>query len=343
LIISGESSDKLVKELLSRYGKTNAKTLSRKELGLDEATFKALDTNGDGVLDAEELAGFAKRDADLELSVRVGRQRDKVDLITSKDKPSPLADILRTSKEGTVLDLGTTWIDLTAGPPAPYATVGPQQVRQNYKGLFETADKAGKGQLDRTAFEEIQGFRGMFKIVDRDSDGKVTEREMFDFLDQIQSYQTRAKASCVLLTYGDQGSGLFDLLDGNRDGRLSIREMRQATKILEILSHNSDGEIRRSELPKFMRLQASLGGIGNTQLPPRFANMARVVRAPPQPPVRSTAGPMWFRKMDRNGDGDVSRREFIGTDEEFAAIDTDGDGLISLEEAEKYDAKMRKK
>jgi hypothetical protein len=46
--------------------------------------------------------------------------------------------------------------------------------------------------------------------------------------------------------------------------------------------------------------------------------------------------------MDRNGDGDVSRREFLGTDEEFKRIDTDGDGLISVEEAEKYDALMRK-
>jgi hypothetical protein len=37
--------------------------------------------------------------------------------------------------------------------------------------------------------------------------------------------------------------------------------------------------------------------------------------------------------MDRNRDGDVSRREFLGTDEEFRKIDTDGDGLISLQEA----------
>src|SRR5207302_1142297 len=60
---------------------------------------------------------------------------------------------------------------------------------------------------------------------------------------------------------------------------------------------------------------------------------------PPQPP----RGPAWFVKMDRNGDGDVSRREFIGTDEQFKAIDTDGDGLISVEEAEAYDKKMREK
>src|SRR5262249_28999813 len=52
-------------------------------------------------------------------------------------------------------------------------------------------------------------------------------------------------------------------------------------------------------------------------------------------------GPLWFRKMDRNGDGDVSRTEFPGKKEEFDAIDADGDGLISLEEAEAWDKKMR--
>jgi hypothetical protein len=30
----------------------------------------------------------------------------------------------------------------------------------------------------------------------------------------------------------------------------------------------------------------------------------------------------------------VSRAEFLGTAEDFAAIDTNGDGLISVEEAE---------
>jgi len=47
--------------------------------------------------------------------------------------------------------------------------------------------------------------------------------------------------------------------------------------------------------------------------------------------------------MDRNGDGDVSPTEWLGSKEDFDAIDTDKDGLISLEEAEAYDARARNK
>jgi hypothetical protein len=46
--------------------------------------------------------------------------------------------------------------------------------------------------------------------------------------------------------------------------------------------------------------------------------------------------------MDRYGDGDVSRREFPGSDELFKKIDTHGDGLISLEEATRADELFRK-
>jgi hypothetical protein len=46
--------------------------------------------------------------------------------------------------------------------------------------------------------------------------------------------------------------------------------------------------------------------------------------------------------MDRNRDGDVSRREWLGSEELFRQIDTDGDGLISAEEADRFDARYRK-
>ena len=47
----------------------------------------------------------------------------------------------------------------------------------------------------------------------------------------------------------------------------------------------------------------------------------------------SAAGPVWFQKMDRNHDGDVSRREFLGPRDQFDRLDRDDDGLIDAAES----------
>jgi hypothetical protein len=46
--------------------------------------------------------------------------------------------------------------------------------------------------------------------------------------------------------------------------------------------------------------------------------------------------------MDRNGDGDVSQGEFLGSSQQFRRLDSDGDGLISLDEARHADKELRK-
>jgi EF hand len=56
---------------------------------------------------------------------------------------------------------------------------------------------------------------------------------------------------------------------------------------------------------------------------------------------RPMKGPPWFQAMDKNGDGFVSPREFLGPPELFRQLDRNGDGLISVEEAEQADAKRR--
>ena len=54
-----------------------------------------------------------------------------------------------------------------------------------------------------------------------------------------------------------------------------------------------------------------------------------------RPRGRPAAGPAWFRRMDRNRDGGVSRREFLGTREQFERLDqATATALVSPVEAD---------
>jgi hypothetical protein len=48
----------------------------------------------------------------------------------------------------------------------------------------------------------------------------------------------------------------------------------------------------------------------------------------------SLAGPEWFRRMDRNQDGELTWREFLGPRSAFEQLDRDDSGWIDAPEAE---------
>jgi hypothetical protein len=104
----------------------------------------------------------------------------------------------------------------------------------------------------------------------------------------------KAAAGVVSLTAVPGPVGWFDRLDTDRDGQLSVAELRCAR---EILAGSSPGDTGVSLI-----------------LVPGLAK-------PPVVPLTRTftrdAGPAWFRAMDKNGDGYVSPREFLGTPEQF--------------------------
>src|SRR5207302_8023520 len=64
----GKAPPELVQRMRDRYGASEGegKGLTRKDLGLDESTFAALDANQDGVLDDKEIESFVKRPPDVE-------------------------------------------------------------------------------------------------------------------------------------------------------------------------------------------------------------------------------------------------------------------------------------
>jgi Ca2+-binding EF-hand superfamily protein len=237
------------------------------------------------------------------------------------------------SEDKMGLTLGNVRINVVPRPALRYGT------EQYLMDLFNQVDAGKKGfitrkQVDPQAFTFL---RALFDLADINGDGRLTRQELKTYLD----LQKTAAGVQMSLRLVPTGQGLFQILDANGDGRLSIREMRNAWARLAEFDQDGDGCIARNELPHHFRLTVTDSPSGAAAGPVPVA--ANRMNAGTPAPARSTRGPLWFRKMDRNGDGDVSRKEWLGSKEDFDRIDTDGDGLISVEEAEAFDALVRKK
>jgi len=345
----GASRLELARQLQQRYakgdrsGRTPTK-LKAADLGLDPATFARLDVDGDGFLDTEELARFAQRTPDLDLTIDLGG-KPSVALVKHG---APLEAHVRAGKAGVLmLELDGTRLDLTGLATGRVGNAeAARQTRQQFLAEFQRADRDGNGYLDMAEAMANPLYRNLFKVMDRDGDGKLFPKEVLAYLDATQEMQAAARAGCASVAVSTEGKGLFEMIDTDGDGRLSVREMRNAVQLIAELDRDGDGCVSKAEIPRCSVATFRTGPAGRDDLGSYQQAQTLIVRGQArrqQPPAKAPRGPEWFRKMDRNGDGDVSRREFLGTDEQFRAIDTDGDGLISVEEAEAYEKKVREK
>jgi Ca2+-binding EF-hand superfamily protein len=195
--------------------------------------------------------------------------------------------------------------------------------------LFRQADPSNRGHvlLDDLKGREQYPLRMLHRPADCDGDGRLTAGE----LEQYLALRDRAAAGMVTLAVLPRQRGWFELLDRDRDGRLGRRELRRAWEALAGPGTSSTDTLPLTDLktPAF-----------HLTLVPGPARPPGVVLAPPLVPRR---GPAWFLALDRNGDGDLSWREFAGTQKQFRYYDRDGDGLISAEEAVAGDARLQEK
>ncbi len=148
-------------------------------------------------------------------------------------------------------------------------------------------------------------------LVDRDHNHEASQQE----IDRWLALQRRLIHGQLMISVY-YGGGLFELLDSNHDAGLSIRELRTAWQNLESASCISENLFEAALVPNVVFLIASQG---------YPTDLAR----------KSSASELeWFRQMDRNADGDVSRREFTGSPAAFSRLDRDRDDLISAHEAD---------
>lgn len=323
----------VARQVMQRYDKNKNKSLSREEIGMTTDSFDRLDTNKDGELDVVELLRWIIAKPDAEVFVRLGHIDDNCDPIAAKDEKNPA--LSRKANNTIAYSTPDHCVNLVAAAsvPAPSASSARQVIIEQ----FETIDRKGKGFLTKNQLQKSQFYNlhAILSVADRNRDECLDLEELNAWLDLTTSGE-----NCrISVTLAASGRGLFQLLDADQDGRLSLRELRTAWKRLTPYDRDHDDAIRCEEIP--LQYQVVL----NPGAPNYFAGQFGGVQTPPGTMSMSVAprrGPLWFRKMDRNGDGDVSQREFLGSRDDFRRIDTDGDGLISFEEARRADAARRK-
>ena len=330
----GTLPETFAEQILLRYDKDKNLRLTKAESGLDDETFAALDRNKDNELSIVELMNWRDLPPDLTFDLTFSTKQSEcvTKLHNGPDgKPAPMASLVKTGESGSsYIRIGQQQLEL-----GTLASIGVQfNQARNFLFTFEQADPENKGYLTEKSIAgpQYQFLRIIFDVVDRNGDGKMTKQEYLNYYELQQSFQGLPLG----VTHVTQTPSLFSMIDENRDGRLSIREMRNAWERLKNLEPGNAEFITRAALQP----QATIRYCRANQIfqAVNFNNYNPTVVAP-------TKGPAWFRKLDRNADGDLSRNEFPGMDEDFDKLDTNKDNLISAEEADEADkrAKAEKK
>ena len=334
---------KLAKEVLALYDKDKSGKLSPAEIGLPKEVFDRYDADKDGEWSAVELLRWMVFAPDVETAIRLGEVPDKdglLDLVNAPDAAGKDGVAVRkTAVNAASVGMNDALISLIRGGGAGRYGQLTDGVYQGYDQQFQQIDKDDKGYVtrDQLAGGQSPTLYAAFPIIDRDGNGRLTEEELKAWV----ALATDSVGAVPTISVADNGRALFEMIDANSDGRLTIRELRGAWARMAPYDRDHDEAISREEIPQQFQLTVAENDLDPNAAPqgPMQVQMA----APAPAPARVERGPLWFRKMDTNGDGDVSPREFLGSPEDFRRIDTDGDGLISLDEAEAFDAQARGK
>ncbi len=306
--------------LIKKYDRNHDNKLTADELGWDAERVKTLDRDGDGKLDPRELGRIASTPVHLALSIDLTASengRPSLVVISTEGQRIDDArrpDVLRLAFSKAVLTLSLRKVDSikTALASAMRA--------------FNQLDVDGNGYLDKLETEKRVRFEhgGLFDALDVDGDGKIFGEEMEKYV----KVRGEPAATTGRVNVYDTGRGFFESLDTNGDGRISMREVQGAGKSLQSLARKDPSKLSpddpgRNFHIEFLRGSFLLFGPADQM----------VAQSSPTFEQRAAIGPMWFQRMDRNNDGDLTWNEFLGPREVFRRLDKDGDGLVDSQEA----------
>eukprot|EP00658_Telonema_sp_P-2_P084076 TRINITY_DN9239_c0_g1_i1.p1 TRINITY_DN9239_c0_g1~~TRINITY_DN9239_c0_g1_i1.p1 ORF type:complete len:751 (-),score=161.88 TRINITY_DN9239_c0_g1_i1:92-2290(-) len=314
-----------------------------------EREFDRMDRNGDGVIDQYEYKS-SQEDRQLgdELD-RLDRNRWARARSVTRDRDGARdrdRDRLQTQRRRSVdrdREVKQTTKRRSAGQRRPATSwmsrssgVGTKEQK------FNKMDRNRDGRIDRKEFEiatramsaaERREATREFNRIDRDKDGSISKPEFKRMMKRFGGVTNHGKVR------------EFGRMDKNRDGVVTAREFKQARKKqglseyeadreFDRLDRNGDGVLTEEEFARDGRGYG--GGVGRR---PRIDEGYGERNDYYDHGREFDRGSREFERMDRNGDGVVTEREFkqavrqkgmsnYEAEREFDRMDRNGDGVI---------------
>jgi len=250
--------------------------------------FRIWDTNGDGVLTADEIpdaAIFAKVDADKNGKItREEVARFLGGAPAPKKKPEPKKKAEERKSEGTMVK-------------------PPRTLNEHVEDFFRRFDRNKDGKVQR---EEFQAGEEVFKKYDRSRDGSLSKREVRRYVkEQLEEAKRRPRPD-----------NFFDLFDLSRDGTVTRKEYDGPAAFFREYDHNKDGRVTTEELSmgrmagRTMRGDREFMGDGPTNLPKRGLLERHDKDGDGRVTLEELGGAeSILHRLDRNGDGVLSGSE----------------------------------
>ncbi|MEM8911056.1 MAG: EF-hand domain-containing protein [Planctomycetota bacterium] len=300
-----------------------------------------LDGNGDGLLDQEELnqAGTALRRCDTdqngvvdlaELQVAALSQRGDRGAWSPPELVIPVADTRALSHSLERLRrFAQTQTDRRLRDSL--ARLGNDQESDEISGASVLDLSILDAVTIRVRFEGDSGEASLIGPLAKNwrSQGDCLVAELFGAQVRIALVSDGGGSDQVSFGAVNDGYPIIPVLDRNQDGRLTERELRQVSERLRELDTNDDDRLSEEDLKPVIRVAMGHGLCVQDYLGTvRGVGRGEAARSPQMDPA-----PDWFVTLDKNGDGDLSEQEFVGTREQFATLDQDADGLVSIREA----------
>lgn len=274
-----------------------------------DALMRRFDLNDDEYLDAAEILAAAERSKPSKEPEGLQLVHDDAGAavlqieLEANAKP---ADLVRVqNREGWTLAYRPVRIN-------PELRGLREFLQAQFENALENRDRLGKRDIEEDA--NLSALTTLFSFADRNGDDSLTAAELADYLKLIE----QGIRSQLWIAIADRGRNPFSTLDADGDGRLSLNELSQLKGLA------GPAGIARQILVTFTGPSGMTWG--GVQLPAPSTRAATTASL-------ATERLPWFVAMDRNKDGYLSPREFIGPPGVLQKLDRDGDGLISLEEA----------